>query len=532
MCRLPLASLLLLTLGCFEPLSTEVDAGPVPTPDADVADIDAGPPPPEVIAFRILDHDGHEWPDEAAPRRPVLELATTRPLASADAVLLFDEVELPRLLDDLRRPPLLVKHRNALRPVRVERGPRSVRVIPRETLERGERYVVALAGWGRAAEDDAPFAVFAMPFEVARDAAGAIVDGTWPPAGAAGVPPELDVAVVRFDDDVRPNDGVRLVGPGGVAATRMSEIPCAAFGWRDGACVLLRWDGLLRPLSRYTLEVGDHVEDRGGAPIGPWVAPFETGAPAEIGFSFLDVACAPDEVEVGRGCMLSDDESARLRLAVDRPVRAFLDSERGAARDIAPRGEIALELMGLGADVHVEAELRLIGLDGSTHAERVALETTPPLASLTISETCADPRGPEPRQEYVELLNYGTVPVELQGITLSDRVDRLGSVVTSPITLAPGGRALLVADAFDPNHPLDPPVPPGVPLVRVGTSLASGGLANAGEPLFLRDAEGRRLSTVPSIRAPGPGICLVRTGPPRGRSVDHFAAAACRPGEP
>ncbi|MBX3247617.1 MAG: lamin tail domain-containing protein [Myxococcales bacterium] len=518
----------LLAHGCFQPLGVEPDAAQHPHD----AEVDAGPPTPAILALRVLDHDGAEWPLDAAPRRPVLELETSRPLANADAVLLFDEVALPRLLEDLRRMPLLVRHRDALRPARIERGPRSIRVQPREPLELGARYVVAVAGWGRAAEDEAPFPPFAATFEVARERAGAVVDGTWPPAGAAGVPPELEVAVVRFDDDVRPRGGVRLVGPGGVAATRASELSCAAFGWPDGACVMLRWEGVLRPLSRYTLEVNDRVQDRGGAPVGPWLASFETGDFGEIGLSFLDVACAPDEVELGRGCMLSDDESVRVRLAVDGPARAFLDSDRGSTREVASRGEIALELRNLRASDHFEADLRLVGLDGSTHTERLALATTPPLAALTISETCADPRGPEPRQEYVELLNYGAVPIELRGITLADRVDRLGSEVQVPVSLAPGGRALLVADAFDPNHPLDPPVPPGVPLVRVGTSLASGGLANAGEPLYLRDAERRRLSTVPSIRAPGPGICLVRTGPPRGRSVGHFAAAPCRPGEP
>ncbi|MBW2464185.1 MAG: hypothetical protein JRH11_21230, partial [Deltaproteobacteria bacterium] len=79
----------------------------------------------------------------------------------------------------------------------------------------------------------------------------------------------------------------------------------------------------------------------------------------------------------------------------------------------------------------------------------------------------------------------------------------------------------------------DTPVPAGVPLARLGTSLASGGLSNAGEPLFLRDAEGHRVSAAPKTTT-GAGQCLVRrSGASRdGRrgDVDAFVVGPCTPG--
>ncbi|MAC29150.1 MAG: hypothetical protein CMH59_22150, partial [Myxococcales bacterium] len=367
---------------------------------------------------------------------------------------------------------------------------------------------------------------------VAPSGAGAEAVGSWPPAGAAGVPPELAFAAVRFDGAIQGAAGVTLEGPEGRVTAEAEVVSCEVLGWREGTCVRLRWSGVLRPRATYRLRVGEAVRDRGGAAIGPWEATFETGASEAFGLRTSPLECALDEEALGPGCLLADDDAARLRLRVDGPVRAFLVGEHASDRVVAPRGEVSLRLSGLGPDALERAELRLVGLAGETHVEALELRTHPPLAPLTIAEVRADARGPEPRQEYVELLNSGAVPVSLEGLALADRPDRLGDVVMGVWTLPPGGRALLVADGFDPSHPDDPPVPDGVPLVRIGSSLASGGLSNAGEALYLRDAEGRRLSTVPAIPAPGPGVCVVREG--AGRSADPiaFGAAPCTPGAP
>jgi hypothetical protein len=74
-------------------------------------------------------------------------------------------------------------------------------------------------------------------------------------------------------------------------------------------------------------------------------------------------------------------------------------------------------------------------------------------------------------------------------------------------------------------------IAPGTRLVRVGASLTKAGLANAGEPLFLRDADQHRLSAAPA-RAAASGRCLQRRGSdPRSGRVEDFVEAPCTPGQ-
>ena len=71
--------------------------------------------------------------------------------------------------------------------------------------------------------------------------------------------------------------------------------------------------------------------------------------------------------------------------------------------------------------------------------------------------------------------------------------------------------------------------------MRVGTSLASGGLRNSGEALYLRDAAGHRLSAAPAKPAPQPGVCVLRRDDADPRSGEPSAferdpAGSCTPG--
>ncbi len=522
-----IASLVAGCAACLDPLEASIspDAGPQPP------DVLVPLPAPDVIAFRVRGHDGRSWPLDQTPRRPILELEVSRPLDADEdpPVYLFEELPYAPLVEDLRRAPLLVAHARREVPTDLRTSHSTLTLAPRAPLTPAARYVVALAGWARATDDGAPFPPFVASFVVASAGAGAVPTASWPPDGAAGVPPELELAAVRFDDDLGAG-GVVLEGPDGRVTTRGERVACDTIGWTSGACWVLRWEGPLQPHARYALVVSDDARDRTGAPLEPWRASFDTGAPATGSFQLLPLPCEIDERPEGALCVLSDDHSVRVRGAADRPVRAFLAGDRGSDRVVAPRGELILELRELPAEHDFTAELRLVGLDGSTRVDTISLATTEPLATLTISEVCADPHGPEPRQEWVELLNFGVVPVSLAGTALADRADQHGDVISSALALPPGARALLVADGFDPRHPDDPDVPDGTPLIRVGASLASGGLSNAGEPLFLRDAHGRRLASVPALPSEGAGLCARRAGGPRDR--DGFSHGDCTPGAP
>jgi hypothetical protein len=180
--------------------------------------------------------------------------------------------------------------------------------------------------------------------------------------------------------------------------------------------------------------------------------------------------------------------------------------------------------------------LRLERIDaiGGSDAHTHMLHTQPALATLSISEVRADPEGREPDQEYVELLNYGARPQSLRGIALADAPDDAGMTLAQDALLAPGARALLVADTFTTDSALDVPPAVGTQLLRLGKTLTRGGLSNAGEALYLRDADGHRLSASPASPLPRPGLCTVRSSDdPRTGAEGSFVYdpnGGCTPG--
>ena len=218
------------------------------------------------------------------------------------------------------------------------------------------------------------------------------------------------------------------------------------------------------------------------------------------------------------------------------PVRAFLSLGAQRVGTVASRGDIALVLASLPASTTFAARLEAVDASGRVLAIELELRTTPPLPTIDIAEIRADANGPEPAQEYVELWNRSDVAVDLSGFRLADRPDSAGDALPTPSFLPARARALVVADAFDPTDPADPVVPPGAPLFRIGASIATSGLANAGEPLFLRDANGHRIAEAPALAAPGPGRCIARLGgASRVPGPDDYGPTAdggCSPGIP
>jgi hypothetical protein len=200
-----------------------------------------------------------------------------------------------------------------------------------------------------------------------------------------------------------------------------------------------------------------------------------------------------------------------------------------AVAAMGPRGEVEVALRHGLPGGELDVQVTISDLGGQALARRLHVRAPSGLPRLVITEVRADPLGPEPAQEYVELANEGLVAVDLAGCALSDGFDRAGDLLP-PRTLPAGARALVVADAFDPDEPSDsPPVPAGTPLVRVGSALGEGGLSSAGEPLVLRlhaaDGTVHRLSSMPASRTPEPGACLVRTA-----AGFLHTRAACSPG--
>jgi hypothetical protein len=437
---------------------------------------------------------------------------------------------------DLEAAPLREATRARIVPCDVLRDDAGISLVPRAALAPGGDYTVALGGWARDGEGRrVAGGVMLAELRAADDAtAGAAAIASWPADGTAGVPIALPLAAVRFDGRVEGLElGVWLETSEGTrvpAAVRRAS--CGEVGWDGVDCVVVTPLVPLREATGYVLRTGGTLRDALGAEVEPWSAAFTTGGSEDAEPpGWVELGCALDEAPAPFGCLLVDDRSVTVRLRASEPARVFLETSEGIAMAVATRGDASLRLRGIPPAREVTGSIRALGMGGAMRVERIAVRTSRALAPVWITEVRADPRGPEPRQEYVEIHNAGPVPLDLDGYALSDRGDVPGDVVAGPPLVPPGARALIVGDAFDPVAPEDDPVPPGVVLIRIGTSIGSAGLSATGEPLYLRDPEGRRLSSVPAVAA-RPGECLVRIGPDgRDPSPTSFTIGPCTPGE-
>jgi hypothetical protein len=167
-------------------------------------------------------------------------------------------------------------------------------------------------------------------------------------------------------------------------------------------------------------------------------------------------------------------------------------------------------------------ELDVYDTRGASQHFSHEIETSPPMAHVVLNEVLANPVGPEPAQEWIELYNDGVATAFLLGAELVDA----GGVTTLPeAELPPHAFALLVSDAFDEASEFDVSPGAGTLLVRV-PALGKNGLSNEGEPLLLRGADGRPWSRFPAEPRPKSGQSVVRVAP---RALDDALDAFERP---
>jgi hypothetical protein len=323
------------------------------------------------------------------------------------------------------------------------------------------------------------------------------------------------MAALRFDGDVEDVERALLLHD---AANTMvdgsaTRVPCAEIGWPSGTCVTFRPAGPLAPASTYAIVTRPDTRDATGAPIPASTMSFVTGdgsVPAPL--RAIAATCASDELGLDTACARVDDESIRLRLALSGPARVTWNAGSRSGSTVAPRGDVAITLEDLAPSTPMTLAIIATDYGGAETPFTILASTLAPLPTISITEVRSDPAGAEPRQEYVELHNYGTVSIDLGGLFLSDS-DSDGDALPS-IEIAPGARVLLVTDDFDPDEDAsgrDAIVPAATMLLRIDHTLCAGGLSNAGEPVFLRDALHRRISAAPATPAPMEGVCIVRT---------------------
>lgn len=486
---------------------------------------------------------GNETPLLDLTRRPTLTLITNVPLnSSGPPLFLFDGALDAATLQDLTAPPLRIATQARLLDARVELQGTQAKIAPDLPLQPQQQLTLVLAPWavgesGQRFPKDTK--AFVAPLQVtSQPAGGAAIVGSWPANGASGVPPNLAYAAIAADGALSAvTDSLSLDREDGRDSVPVTVQPaeCEDLGFRAYTCLKLIPERDLLAGTAYLLRVEDWT-DQAGARLDPWSARFVTAAEADHQApTTLAVPCALDEIDLIVGCALITDTSARLRLAADEPTLITWTADDCIRRTIAAfGGEADFTLEHLTPDHEHTLHVSLLDAAGNTTHWEAPFVTTPTLAPVTISEVRFDPVGPEPQQEYVELFNFGRVPVDLLGYALRDDPLRSGDTIARSVILHPGGRVLLVADDFDSANPLDVAPAPGVLLVRMGTSLGSGGLSNSGEAVFLVDDNGTRLSETPAVASAGAGSCLQRRQPDtrdgRIESFVHDADRPCTPG--
>jgi len=251
--------------------------------------------------------------------------------------------------------------------------------------------------------------------------------------------------------------------------------------------------GALMPAATYVVAVGGGVVDGDGRTVaaGP-VGQFTTAAKPDL--------TAPGILDLG---IQPSGSCALVSFHTDEPATATLVMRSGGAeRDISAGAgvvqfSVAVSLAGFGAGSDVELFARARDLAGNvSESAAVTLNVPATLLPVAITEIHANPAGPEPVQEYVEIRNLGSTSVDLAGLSIEDAK---GTDTLPGGMLDAGAYALIVPSGFDPASPVDTPPLGGTALVRVDTRIGSDGLANTGETVRLRASDGTIVSSYTSV---------------------------------
>ncbi|MBW2528995.1 MAG: lamin tail domain-containing protein, partial [Deltaproteobacteria bacterium] len=236
--------------------------------------------------------------------------------------------------------------------------------------------------------------------------------------------------------------------------------------------------------------------------------------------------CEPEWLPFGPGCARIFDE----RALVLPPDEALLWSIAGGGLDYVAATEPGRTFWLHPLPVERAIDLRVETADaaGRQGTFDVRVHTEPPMPHVVLNEVLANPLGPEPAQEWVELYNDSATTARLEGYVL---VDGGGYTPLPPKLLGPRRYALVVNQGYQESNEFDPAPPEGVLLLRV-SSLGSGGLSNEGEPLSLRDADGRTVSQFPAVPKPKSGESVLRIAPMAPDDAPSSFVRSCGPPTP
>jgi hypothetical protein len=210
-------------------------------------------------------------------------------------------------------------------------------------------------------------------------------------------------------------------------------------------------------------------------------------------------SCGDMELRENRICIAEGPISASLHFVTDEPAEVSLFLEGSGLTGVlsAPwstEHHIAITALEPGASTGVTLSVKDINGNENALDIPVVGQDGPTVA---ITEVLADPNGPEPAQEFVEITNFGPLEIDLSGWMIDDNGDANGgnNLVAENTVLGPGQVAVVVSASYDPAEGQDPAPDPSALLITLPATVCSNGLKNSeAETVELYDASGMLVS--------------------------------------
>ena len=428
---------------------------------------------------------GQEWvltltpPADPSAAPPVLALDLTSSSAAAlpDPLLLVEGEPSAVSLGRLAEGTITQVLEDRRVPVVVGATDLGIRLRPRAPLAPGQRYSLVgpagiLGSFTVGADDHRPYLHRVWP----------PVDSTQAPRQAVYCGPSAPIDGTRVELD--PDQSFGRLAPG------LDET-----GFAGRYCVRLAID------AGHLQEVVPPAEALGFA-FDPAPIACQEPPPAPA-----DVDCSARQSPLGPGCA----EIRGERLIVHPPAGDSLWFF-GSSEGLHLHQVEAMTSFAVPAGALINADpfyVVVFDVAGRSWSNSFTVDWGPAQADVVINEVLANPIGPEPRQEWVELFNAGRAPAPLRGWSLRDGN---GTVPLPEFELPAGEFALLVREDFDAESVGDVAPRAGVPLIRLA-QLAKGGLSNSGEPLELVDSNSAVVSRFAAISAERAGVSMGRRYP-------------------
>lgn len=295
---------------------------------------------------------------------------------------------------------------------------------------------------------------------------GALVD---PIAGTADVPTNLAAVTVRFPAAVALPPAA--LGVCGAPAAAVAD----AEACQGGICYTATLGAPLPARATCQVSLAAGAVAGTGGPVPPGlIGTFQTSAEADTTPPVISGVM----VQVTGPCV-------SVTFATDEIATGTVVLAVGDAASETPAGagsttfDVAVPVGALPPASAATLTVRAVDRAGNVaESAPLAWQTPAALPPLAITEVLANPAGPEPAQELVELRNLGQDATPTDGLSLADS---RGADALPAATLEPGEYALVVTSSYDADDGVDTSPRPGTQLLRVDGRLGSDGLSNGGE---------------------------------------------------